>query len=171
VLADEEEWGELDRVPRETNERGGCSMKRYMVHIIIGICVVVVGVSCADRATARKPRTVGATVTEKGEIELANTEFAGTIGKIDAVKGSITVEHWPLSKTFRVPPECQIDVLTNANASLTQLRVEEAVVVTYSEMGKELVASRIVRKGKAYDQEQKEKMERLDEMLNPSPNQ
>jgi hypothetical protein len=146
-------------------------MKRYLVLAAIGICVVVLGVSCADRATARKPMTTGATVTGKGEIEPANTEFAGTIGKIDAEKGSITVEHWPLSKTFRVPPECRIDVLTDANAALTQLRVGEAVVVTYSEGGKELVASRIVRKGKAYDQEQKEKMERLDEMLNPSPNQ
>ncbi len=146
-------------------------MNRYVVLAAIGICVGVLGVSCADRATARKPMTAGATVTEQGEIEPANAEFAGTIGKIDAEKGSITVEHWPLSKTFRVPPECQIDVLTDANAALTQLRIEEAVVVTYSEEGRELVASRIVRKGKAYDQEQKEKMERLDEMLNPSPNQ
>ena len=54
---------------------------------------------------------------------------------------------------------------------MTKLSVEEAVVVTYSEEGRELVASRIVRKGKAYDQEEKGKMERLDEMLNPSPNQ
>jgi len=38
-------------------------------------------------------------------------------------------------------------------------------------VGKELVASRIVRRGKAYSQEQQEKLERLDEMLNPSPNQ
>jgi hypothetical protein len=115
--------------------------------------------------------TAEVTVTGEGEIEPANTEFAGTISRIDAENRSITVEHWPLSKTFRVPPECQIDVLTDANAALAQLRVEEAVVVTYSEVDKELVASRIVRKGKAYDQEEKEKMERLDEMLNPSPNQ
>ena len=146
-------------------------MNRYVVLAAIGVCVAVVVVSCADRATARRPMPAGATVTEDGEIESANTEFTGTIGKIDAENGSITVEHWPLSKTFRVPPDCQIDVLTDANAALTQLRVEEAVVVTYSEVGKELVASRIVRKGKAYDQEQEEKMERLDEMLNPSPNQ
>src|SRR6266403_4837252 len=145
---------------QEKPTNGGCSMKRYVVHIINGICVPLVGVSCADRATARKPVTAAAIVTGKGEIEPENTEFAGTIGKIDAVKGSITVEHWPLSKTFRVPPECQIDVLTETNGALTQLRVEEAVVVTYAEVGKELVASRIVRKGKAYDQEQKEKMER-----------
>ena len=110
-------------------------------------------------------------MAETSELAPVTAEFAGTIGKVDAEKGWITVEHWPLAKTFRVPSDCQIDVLTDTHAGLTQLRVEEAVVVTYSESGKDLVASRIVRKGKAYDQEQKEKMERLDEMLNPSPNQ
>ena len=146
-------------------------MNRYVVLACIGICEGVLEVSCADRAAARKPMTTGVTVTEEGEIKPANTEFAGTISRIDAENGSITVEHWPFSKTFRVPRECQIDILTEANAALTKLSVEEAVVVTYSEEGRELVASRIVRKGKAYDQEEKGKMERLDEMLNPSPNQ
>jgi hypothetical protein len=139
-----------------------------MVLVAIGIGVAVAGASCADRVTGPKPVTAGVT---KARIEQANAEFAGIIGKIDVEKGLITVEHWPLSKTFGVPPECQIDVLTGANAALTQLRVGETVVVTYSEVGKQHVASRIVRKGKVYDQEQKEKMERLDEMLNPSPNQ
>ena len=113
----------------------------------------------------------GPAVGEKAEIVSAKTEFAGTVCKMDVVIGLITVEHWPLSRTFKVPPECQIDILTNANAVLAELKVGEAVVVTYSEAGKDLVASRIVRQGKEYEQERKEKMERLDEMLNPSPNQ
>ena len=98
-------------------------------------------------------------------------DFEGTISRIDAEKGLVTVEHWPLSKTFQVPPSCLIDILTNENAVLTQLKVNDPVVVMYSEAGGNPVAKRIVRRGKAYEQERREKMERLDEMLNPSPNQ
>jgi hypothetical protein len=152
------------------NIQGGEAMKRGVVHVVVGVGVAVMAVSCAEQSSVRKPVVPEATVTEKGEIASA-TEFAGMIGKIDAGKGLITVEHWPLSKTFRVPPECRIDILTNANAVLTQLKVEDAVVVTYSQVGEEFIANRIVRQGKAYDQERKEKLERLDEMLNPSPNQ
>ena len=76
-----------------------------------------------------------------------------------------------LSKTFRVPAECVIDIQANASTGLAQLKVEDAVVVTYSEAGTELVANRIVRQGKAFTKERDEKLERLDEMLNPSPNQ
>lgn len=146
-------------------------MKRCMFQVVFGIGVAVMVLSCAEQSNMRKPTAPEATVTKKGEIVSATTEFAGTISRIDAGKGLLTVEHWPLSKTFKVPPECRIDILTNANAALAQLKVEDAVVVTYSEVGKEFVANRIVRRGKAYDEERKEKLERLDEMLNPSPNQ
>ena len=71
----------------------------------------------------------------------------------------------------RARPECVIDIPANARTGLAQLKVEDAVVVTYSEDGKGLVANRIVRRGKAFTKERDEKMERLDEMLNPSPNQ
>ncbi len=54
---------------------------------------------------------------------------------------------------------------------LAQLKVNDPVAVAYSEAGKDLVANRIVRRGKAYEQEQREKMERLNDMLYPSPNQ
>lgn len=146
-------------------------MKRSVIEIAIGVSVAVVVLSCADNLSKGRPTTAGPAVGEKAEIVSAKTEFAGTVGKMDVVIGLITVEHWPLSRTFKVPPECQIDILTNANAVLAELKVGEAVVVTYSEAGKDLVASRIVRQGKEYEQERKEKMERLDEMLNPSPNQ
>ena len=33
----------------------------------------------------------------------SGAELSGTIGKIDVEKGLIWVEHWPLSKVFRVP--------------------------------------------------------------------
>jgi len=146
-------------------------MKQYVVHMAIGMCVAVAALSCAERSSVLKPSPTAATVTEKGNIVPSNAQFEGTIGRIDAEAGLITVQHWPLSKTFRVTPDCQIDILTNASAVLAALKVDDAVVVTYAGVGKDLVASRIIRKGKAHDREQEEKMERLDEMLNPSPNQ
>lgn len=146
-------------------------MRRSMVHVVVGVGVAVMALSCAEPLSVRKPAAADAMVTGKGEIVSATTEFEGTIGKIDAVNGLIRVEHWPLSKTFRVPLECVIDIQANATAGLAQLKVEDAVVVTYSEVGKEFVANRIVRHGKAFTKERDEKLERLDDMLNPSPNQ
>jgi hypothetical protein len=128
-------------------------------------------VSCADRTAATKSADAGMSAATTGNPELASLEFDGTIGKIDADNGWITVEHWPLSKKFTVPPECEIDISTNVNATLVQLKVNDPVMVAYSEVGKDLVANRIVRRGKAYDQEQREKYERLNDMLYPSPNQ
>jgi Cu/Ag efflux protein CusF len=146
-------------------------MKNAAIPVVVGLGAAILSFSCAEQSSVLKPSPTAATVTEKGKIVPSNTEFEGTIGRIDAEAGLITVQHWPLSKTIRVTPDCQIDILTNASAVLAELKVEDAVVVTYAEVGKDLVASRIVRKGKAHDREQEEKMERLDEMLNPSPNQ
>ena len=141
-------------------------MKRSMIEIVVGLGVAAMALSCAEHSPRLNPA-----VTEKGEIAPANPEFDGMIGRINADKRLVTVEHWPLSKAFKVPPECQIDVLKNAAAVLSQLKAGDAVRVTYSEVGKDLVASRIARRETVYDQEHKEKMERLDKMLNPSPNQ
>ena len=146
-------------------------MRRSMVPVVVGVGVAVMALSCAEQTSVRKSPATEATITGRGEIVPASTDFAGTIGKIDAVNGWIRVEHWPLSRTFRVPPECVIDVPTNAKTVLAQLKVEDAVVVTYTEVGKEFVANRIVRRGKAFTKERDEKLERLDDMLNPSPNQ
>jgi len=146
-------------------------MKHSVIQIIIGLGVAILSFSCAEQSSVLKPEQTAATVTEKGEIVPANTEFEGTIGRIDPEAGFITVEHWPLSKTFKVTADCQIDMLTNASAVLTELKVGDAVAVTYAEVGKDLIASRIARKGKAHDREEEQKRERLDEMLNPSPNQ
>ena len=146
-------------------------MKCTMVQVVVGVGVAVMALSCAEQSSVLKPADPEATVTGRGEIVPATSEFAGTIGKIDADTGSIRVEHWPLSKTFRVPPECVIDIPTKAGGGLARLKVEDAVVVTYSEDGKEFVANRIVRQGKAFNKERDEKLERLDDMINPSPNQ
>ena len=146
-------------------------MKHSVIKITIGLGVAILSFSCAEQSSVLKPTSTSATVTEKGEIVLANTEFEGTIGRIDPEAGFITVEHWPLSKTFKVTADCQIDLLTNASAVLAELKVGDSVAVTYAEVGKDLVASRIARKGKAYDREEEQKRESLDEMLNPSPNQ
>ncbi|MGO9243480.1 MAG: hypothetical protein ACLPT4_08460 [Verrucomicrobiia bacterium] len=146
-------------------------MKRQTLCIVIGIGVGAIAVSCADRTAATKPTDAGMAAAAKGNPEPASLEFDGTIGKIDADNGSITVEHWPLSKKFRVPPDCEIDISTNVNATLVQLKVNDPVTVAYSEVGKDFVANRIRRRGKAFDQEQREKFERLNDMLYPSPNQ
>jgi Cu/Ag efflux protein CusF len=146
-------------------------MKRSVIQIGIGLGVAILLLSCAEQSSVLKSTPTADTVTEKGKIVPANTEFEGTIGRIDPEAGFITVEHWPLSRTFKITPDCQIDMLTNASAVLAELKVGDAVDVTYAEVGKDLVASRIVRKGRAHDREEEQKRERLDEMLNPSPNQ
>ena len=146
-------------------------MKQYVVQIAIGMSIAMLTLSCAEHSSGPKPTSAQTTVTENGEIGPVTEDFEGTIGRVDIDNGMITVEHWPLSKTFKVPAECHIEILENATASLTQLKVGDAVVVTFAGSGKDLVANRIVGKGKAYDKERNEKMERLDEMLNPSPNQ
>jgi len=143
-------------------------MRCYLIRIIIGIGIAVMTESCAEhRPSAKEPAAMERTPIAPPPLG----DFEGTISRIDAEKGLVTVEHWPLSKTFQVPPSCLIDILTNENAVLTQLKVNDPVVVMYSEAGGNPVAKRIVRRGKAYEQERREKMERLDEMLNPSPNQ
>jgi hypothetical protein len=139
--------------------------------MVVGIGLGTIMVSCADRAPATKPIDAGMTAATNGNPEPGDLEFDGTIERIDADNGSITVQHWPLSKRFRVPPDCEIDISTNANVTLAQLKVNDPVAVAYSEVGKEFVANRIVRHGKAYNDEQQEKMERLNDMLYPSPNQ
>ena len=146
-------------------------MKRSVIQIGIGLGVAILLLSCAEQSNVLKSTPTADTVTEKGRIVPANTEFEGTIGRIDTEAGFVTVEHWPLSRTFKITPGCQIDMLTNASAVLAELKVGDAVDVTYAEVGKDLVASRIVRKGRAHDREEEQKRERLDEMLNPSPNQ
>jgi Cu/Ag efflux protein CusF len=143
-------------------------MKRSIVTGFLVLAVAVLS-SCVEHTTRLQP--IPAAVAEKGDLPAKDSRFEGTIGKIDADNGLLTVQHWPLSKTFKVPPECEIDILTNANAVLAQLKAGNAVAVTYSEAGKDLVAMRIVLQGKAQNQEQNEKLERLDKMLNPSPNE
>src|SRR5438046_2676571 len=100
-------------------------MKRYLVHIAVGMSIAVAALSCAERSSVLNPRPAGMTVTEKGEIAPAITDFEGTIGRIDTDKRMVTVDHWPLTRTFRVPPECQIEIPRNATASATlaQLKV------------------------------------------------
>lgn len=146
-------------------------MNRQTLCIVVGIGIGTVAVSCADHTAATGPTDIGIMAAEDESLEPASFEFDGTIERIDADSGAITVQHWPLSKTFRVPPECEIDVSTNGNTTLVHLKVNDPVSVAYSEVGNDLVANRIRRRGKAYNQEHREQMERLYDMLYPSPNQ
>jgi hypothetical protein len=91
--------------------------------MVVGIGLGTIMVSCADRAPATKPIDAGMTAATNGNPEPGDLEFDGTIERIDADNGSITVQHWPLSKRFRVPPDCEIDISTNANVTLAQLKV------------------------------------------------
>ena len=148
-------------------------MKRSAVQMMmaLGIGAAILSFSCVEQHYVLRPPAAETTVTANGRVVPSNAEFEGTIGRIDPEAGVITVQHWPLSKVFKITPECQIDTLTNSGVVFAQLKVADAVVVTYAEVGKDLVASRIVRKGTARNREEEERMERLDEMLNPSPNQ
>ena len=143
----------------------------YAQCVGIGGWMWVMTESCAERTAANRPTTAEVAMPGKTNPGPTDLEFDGLIDRINADGGLITVQHWPLSKTFRVPPDCEVDISTNVDAKVAQLKTNDPVSVIYTEVGKELVASRIVRRGKAYSQEQQEKMERLDEMLNPSPNQ
>ena len=146
-------------------------MRRLMWSVGVGVLVCVMGGSCASRGATGGSTGAGAVTPGKAVADSGGLEFNGVIGRIDTDHGSITVEHWPLTKTFKVSPDCEIDISTNANATIGELKVNDPVRVAYAEVGKELVANRIVRRGKAYEEEQREKMERLNEMLYPSPNQ
>jgi hypothetical protein len=146
-------------------------MKRQTFWMMIAIALAAMALSCADQRAANKQADAGIVATAEGTAEPEGFQFDGAIARIDAENGFIMVEHWPLAKTFRVPEDCEIDISTNANVTLAQLRVNDPVAVTYTEVGKELVANRIVKRGKAYAEDQRERMERLYEMLNPSPNQ
>lgn len=146
-------------------------MRHQTVCVVVGIGLCTIAMSCADRTGGTKPPDAGMTSAANGDLEPASLEFDGTIEKIDVGNGAIIVGRWPLSRKFRVPPECEIDVSTNASATLVQLKVNDPVIVAYSEVGKDLVANRIRRRGKAYDEEERGKFERLNDMLYPSPNQ
>ena len=111
-------------------------MRNSIIQVAVGLSAAILSFSCAERSSLLKPSPTAGTVTEKGKIVPSNAEFEGTIGRIDADAGLITVQHWPLSKTFRVTPDCQIDILTNASAVLAALKVQDAVVVTYAEVGR-----------------------------------
>jgi len=144
-------------------------MKRPLIEIAVAVFFVAF-TSCAQNPNRLQPPP--APLAVKGVKTAANdAEFSGIIDSIDMARRLIRVQHWPLSKTFQVPPGCEIDISTNVNSALAQLKVDDGVVVTYSGEGRNLVANRIVRMGKAQQQERQERYERLEKMLNPSPNQ
>ncbi|HVM61147.1 MAG TPA: hypothetical protein VMV72_09805 [Verrucomicrobiae bacterium] len=153
------------------NGQAGQALWRCAWGVAIGVWACVMAGSCVNQTMGTGPGSGGTVTLSDAAVENAYLQFDGVIGKISADNGSITVEHWPLTKTFKVPADCEIDISTNANATVAQLRVNDPVSIAYSEVGKELVANRIVRRGRAYEREQREKMERLNDMLYPSPNQ
>lgn len=135
-----------------------------------GIGFALAALSCTGPSASHKPATATTTITKEGEVVPEATEFKGTIAKIDADRGLVTVHRLPLSRTFKVAADCQIRTPKNDAAVLTELKVDDPVVATYAEVGGDLVANRIVHEGMAIKRENEEKLQRLDEMLNPTPN-
>lgn len=142
-------------------------MKMTMMRVWVCAGIVALLSACA----AQKSDTAGTTMTKSGQVEPVTLEFEGTIARIDADDGWLTVQRLPVSRTFQVPASCRVSMPDRPDAALADLQVDDPVTVAYTEVNGELVASRIAHGGMAAKREKHEQFERLDEMLNPSPTQ
>ncbi len=145
-------------------------MKTKILHAVLAAGMALVMTSCAGNSASSKPASAGATMTKEGEVVPEAMEFKGNVAKVDAERMLLTVQRLPLSRTFSVPADCRIMTPTNDTAVLTELKVDDPVVVRYDEVDGKWVANRIVHSGMGAKRENEEKLQRLDEMLNPNPN-
>src|ERR1017187_2626627 len=124
-------WGEgfivNKAVKAKTNRGGGYAMKNTVISVVIGLGAAILLFSCAEQSSVLKSTPTAATVTEKGKIVPSNTEFEGTISRIDAEAGLIAVPHWPLPRTSKATPDCQIAIRRKPSAVLAQLKIGDAV--------------------------------------------
>ena len=136
------------------------TMKRSIIHFVLGAVLAGLVTACAHH----KPAT-----GVKMEVDNA---FQGSIDKIDVKNQSVTVQHWPLFKTFKVGPLCEISVPSkDSGTTLADLKVGDFVIVAYQGTGTGLEATRIATRSREFVREKEEQYERLEEMLYPSPNQ
>lgn len=73
--------------------------------------------------------------------------FSGTIRNVDPAKRLITVVATPITKTFGVPPDCEVMTQNKPKASLTDLMIGSVAVVTYEDASGALIADRIQQEG------------------------
>lgn len=132
-------------------------MKQSIFHFAASLTLALLLTACARNPAVNQPDT--------------DSSFGGTIDKIDLVNQLVTVQHWPLYKTFKAGPSCEITIPgKNTTTTLADLKVGDMVIVDYQGTGKILEASRLARRSREYIREKEEQYERLEEMLNPSPN-
>jgi Cu/Ag efflux protein CusF len=140
---------------------------RHQFPGVIAVCLAAIVLSCAHHA-----QTVGNSSSSKPVKQAdENKTFAGSIDRISQKAGMVTVVHWPLYKTFQVGPDCEIVIPGKDNATLEDFHMDDLVMVSYEKVDDVLVATRIARRSEAYIREKQEQRERLEEMLNPTPNQ
>jgi hypothetical protein len=147
-------------------------MKTRLLQTATAVCLAAFVAGCA---TAQRSQATGNQVGSPPvqQVEKANRtlEFAGSVDRINEKAQSITIVHWPLYKTFQVGPKCEFFIPGRDTATLSDFHIEELVMVSYERIDDVLVATRIARRSEAYIREHQEQMERLEEMLNPSPNE
>jgi len=74
-------------------------MKRSIRQLLTGIIFASLLAACAHH-----PKVVQAPT---------DSSFQGSIDRIDRVNELVTVQHWPLYKTFKVTSQCDITIPTN----------------------------------------------------------
>jgi predicted RNA-binding protein len=71
--------------------------------------------------------------------------FEGTVKEIDAKKGTMTLRHLGLDKTFEIAPGCPVDLQNNRSGKLADVETGNLVTVTYETPRRGMVAHRIVQ--------------------------
>ncbi|HUK83818.1 MAG TPA: hypothetical protein VLZ12_14440 [Verrucomicrobiae bacterium] len=143
---------------------------RHQLLSVVVVCTAVFVLSCANQTPKVGSQPSSQTVKKAQQVDQSKT-FAGSIDKIYKAAGIVTVVHWPLYKTFQIDRKCEIVIPGREQAALDDFHVNELVIVSYREVGHVLVATRFARRSEEYIQERQEQLQRLEQMLNPSPNE
>jgi len=141
---------------------------RFPVFVVVGLAATVL--SCAHHVQTIGKPPQSEPVVQAQQVDQSK-QFAGSIDRINKVAGMVTVVHWPLYKTFEIGPDCQIVIPGRENATLDNFRADDLVIVTYEDVDGVLVARRFARRSNEYIRERQEQLQRLEEMLYPSPNE
>jgi hypothetical protein len=107
------------------------------------LCTALVVATMAALASGLSGRDVPDRLPERPKAEV----FSGTIREVNTEKGLVTLETTPLTKTFGVPPDCEVVTEDKPRASLEDLMVGSVATVTYEDASGVLVAHRIEQRG------------------------
>jgi hypothetical protein len=110
-------------------------LNRTCIGVLASCSVVVAGVIGW--------RDAGGQPIEKPKAET----FVGTIRMLEIEKRVMTVEATPISKTFGIASDCEVQTKDKPKASLEDLAVGNLVNVTYEDTHGVLVAHRIEQTG------------------------